>query len=289
MVLMKSNSFSLLETISTSTIQIGGYSGIILERYNTPAFVKGLQRFLSGGWSMDTEVARAADRDVHRCELMHSEVAYIKRYHLLGLKPNLRSLLKVNKAQKAWRIGRKLQLKGIDTPQPIALLKHRISIFSFDYICITKSIEDAVTLREAVRLMKTGHSSFRGLKMSFINAMAKFVAQLHIQGIYHGDFAADNVLIQHGEDGADMRIFLIDLDAVRTAFRISNRRRVKNIDELGRNFLDLRIISTTDRALFIRKYLSYYRRDKRSWRQLFKVVQQRTEQRLTVHHKIFTR
>ena len=125
--------------------------------------------------------------------------------------------------------------------------------------------------------------------MRIIDAVAAFVARLHLNGVYHGDFTADNILVQDDVDGGTVRVFLIDLDAIRSAHRISGRRRIKNIDELGRNFLDLRLISTADRAMFIQKYLAYHGRDKRSWRQLFKKVQQRTEHRLIIHNKRFIR
>jgi len=178
---------------------------------------------------------------------------------------------------------------GIDTPLPIALLKHRLSAFSSEHVCITQGIEDAVALRDAAGLQTAPDIPFRAMKKTLIDAVARFVARLHMNGIYHGDFTADNILVRHEDDEENMCVILIDLDAVRSNFRISARRRIKNIDELGRNFLDLRLVSTTDRAMFIKKYLSYYGRDKRSWRQLFKVVQQRTERRLAIHHRSFNR
>ena len=102
-------------------ICISGYSGRILAAYNTSAMVESLHRLFTEGWSMGTIVARSEDRDVHRCVFDPGEVVYLKRYYVSGIKSFLRTLLRVNKAQKAWRTGRRLCRKGIDTPLPMAL------------------------------------------------------------------------------------------------------------------------------------------------------------------------
>jgi len=270
-------------------IRIGEYKGILLTQHHTPTVIKGLHRFFNSGWSMEKAVACADDRDVHRHRFDDGAVVYIKRYHVSGIKPCLRSLFNVNKAQKAWRTGRRLRLKGVDTPLPIALLKHRKTFFSYEYLCITKGLTDAVALRDIIHL-QSGKEPVRGIrKRSLIGKVAEFVAGLHTHNIYHGDFTADNILLRNSEAGNEMRIYLIDLDAVRTGFRISDRRRVKNLDELGRNFLDLRIISTADRARFLKYYLLHYPCEKRTLKQLFKVVQQRTEHRLKIHQRFFVK
>ncbi len=261
-------------------IHIAGYRGRMAAGYNTPAVVEALRAFFSSGWPMEKAVARADDREVHQVSFGKGEGFYVKRYQVKGFKLFLRTLLCVNKAQKAWRIGRKMRRKGIATPLPIALLKKRHALFWTEYVCITKGLFDAVALSEAVARVQGRQQYRRERRRRLIVDGAKYMADLHIHKIYHSDFTADNILVRESEDGRRFEIFLIDLDAVRTIFRISDRRRDKNLERMGRNFLDLRMISTADRARFLKYYLGYYSREKRSLRALFGDILKRTEQRL---------
>ena len=90
-------------------------------------------------------------------------------------------------------------------------------------------------------------------------------------------------------DRQDIRVYLIDLDAVRTSYWISERRRVKNLEELGRNFLDLGAISMADRVIFLKVYMAHYPRNKDSLGRFFRKVQHRTEKRLVHCGQSFAR
>lgn len=270
-------------------ICISSYSGRLLAAYNTSAMVGGLHRLFTEGWSMDTIVARSEDRDVHCCVFDQGDVVYLKRYYVSGVKPFLRTLLKVHKAQKAWRIGRRLYRKGIDTPLPIAFFKCRTSAFSSEFVLVTKGLPDAVDLRKAVLQVQGDHALQQKKKKRLIAAAAKFVARLHCHGIYHGDFSADNILVREKMDAQEIRVYIIDIDAVRTSYWISERRRVKNLEELGRNFLNLQTISIAERVRFLKVYMAHYTPNKDTLRQLYRKVQERTEKRLVHFGQSFVR
>jgi len=277
---MSHKPYSITIDEKVAPIHVAGYRGRMLVRYRTPTLVEGLRAFIADGWPMEKAVARADDREVHQISFGKGEGFYVKRYQVKGFKLFLRTLLCVNKAQKAWRIGRKMRLKGIATPLPMALLKKRHSLFWTEYVCITKGLFDAVALSEAVARVQGRQQYQRERRRRLIADGAEYLADLHIHKIYHSDFTADNILVRESEDGQRFEIFLIDLDAVRTIFRISDRRRDKNLERMGRNFLDLRMISTADRARFLKYYLGYYSCEKRSLRKLFRDILKRTEQRL---------
>lgn len=270
-------------------IRISGYTGSLLSTYNTPAVVETLRRFFTEGWSLDTVVARSEDRDVHSTVIDQDEVVYLKRVYVTGVKPLLRTAVGVNKAQKAWRIGRRLRKKGVDTPLPIALFKRRAPHFSLEFVCVTKGLADAVDLHNAVLQVQGKQPLQQKKKRCLIAAVAKFVARLHGNNVYHGDFSADNILVRGNGHTQEIRVYLIDLDAVRSSCWISERRRVKNLEELGRNFLDLRTISTADRVRFLKVYTAHCARNRDSLRQLFRKVQQRTEERLAHFGQSFSR
>jgi tRNA A-37 threonylcarbamoyl transferase component Bud32 len=275
------------DCIKVDHLRVGSYAGMLLSSYNTPAMVDGLHRFIKADWAADTIVTRNEDREVHCCAINQDEVVYIKRYHIAGIKPLLRTVLRLNKAQKAWRIGRGLYRKGIDTPLPIALFKCWTSCFSLEFVCITKGLPDAVDLHKAVLQVHGNTPSQKKKKRRLIIAVAKFAARLHSNNIYHGDFSADNILVWRNESTGAIRVYLIDLDAVRTSYRISERRRIKNLEELGRNFLNLRTISIADRFSFIKIYMVHYAGSKDGLTTFFRKVKKRTEIRLSYFGQSF--
>ena len=275
------------DCMKVDRIRINGYSGILLTSYNTPEILEGLRRFFLKKWPMDTRVAQSEDREVHCCEIDQGMLVYLKRYRVSGIKPLLRTVLRVNKAQKAWRIGRRLLEKGIETPLPIAIFKRHASRHSLEYVCVTAGLPDALDLYEAVRQVQGRHPSQQQRKRDLIHAVSKYVAHLHGHHIYHGDFSADNILVRGVAGSQEMRIYVIDLDAVRTSLWISDRRRVKNLEELGRNFLDLDTISIADRVRFLKLYMAHYIRNKDSLYDLFQKVRKRTEIRLARFEQSF--
>ena len=96
-------------------------------------------------------------------------------------------------------------------------------------------------------------------------------------------------MVKETEGLSSFDIYLLDLDSVHSMFWISSRRRLKNLDELGRNFLDLRVISTTDRVRFLKHYLRINTKESKALKQLFYQIYQRTQVRLKKHHRHFIR
>jgi tRNA A-37 threonylcarbamoyl transferase component Bud32 len=84
-----------------------------------------------------------------------------------------------------------------------------------------------------------------------LRGLARQLGKLHRLGLYHGDLSANLVFAQI--DGRDDP-YLIDLEAL--SGRLSRKRRVKNLEELGRGIRDLRAVSLRDRWLFLKAYAS---------------------------------
>ena len=211
---------------------------------------------------------------------------YIKRYRFVNLKQIVQTLLHVHKAQKSWRIGRILLQKGIPTPKPIAYLARRTSRLAGEHLLITEGITHGISLFDYVHEHFHPHTITLSEKRLLIKNVAEFLGKLHLAGIYHGDLTAHNIFVEHARPN-QFRISLIDLDSVRSTHWISFRRRIKNLDELGRNFLDLRVISTSDRIRFLKHYLQTYTKESLNYKQLFACVLQRTRKRLKKHHTQF--
>jgi tRNA A-37 threonylcarbamoyl transferase component Bud32 len=287
-------------------IHIAGYHGWILRQYNIASFRECLEElFVSNFSSQSPHIldvrSSSPEREVYRLKISTTEEIYVKRYHAVSWKQIIQTFLHVHKAQKSWRIARILLRKGIPTPLPIAYLIHRTRIsllkagtkipplrgagcsarLSVVHILVTQGI-NGISLSECIheKLSLTD-------KRKLIQSVAEFLGKLHAEGVYHGDLTARNILVEDGQ-GDQFRIYLIDLDSVRSTWWISNRRAMKNLDELGRNFLDLRVFSTTDRGRFLQHYLRANPKEPRTVKQLFKYVLQRTQKRLQKHGKQFT-
>lgn len=264
---------------------LAGYGGSLAVSIEASGLTDDLRAFLTGRRPPESMVSRDRGREVHRLVCRSGEVLYIKLYRMEGVKSWLRTLARVNKAQKSWRIGRTMRRKGLGTARPVGLLCKRKSFFRTTYVGITRELIDAVPITEALsRVQERGRK-----KKRLIAATAKYVARLHFYQIYHSDFTADNIMVREADHGRTFDINLIDLDAVRTTVRVSDRRRDKNLERMNRNFLDLRAVSTTDRALFLQHYLVHYPREKRSFRKLFRDILIITEQRLKDRRMSFTR
>jgi tRNA A-37 threonylcarbamoyl transferase component Bud32 len=321
--------------------QITGYRGWILQQYNVAAFRNRLEALLVSNFTSQTlrevdVLSKADDREVY-CLKVHMEdqttpgtsektwyllpqEIYIKRYYTINWKQKIQTLLHVHKAQKSWRIGKDLVKRGIPTPLPIAYLTKKanpplrgVGGCSVEHILITQGIENGVRLSDYVRhyVQMNPELVHKRLSLSekreLIQRVAEFLAKLHTEGIYHGDFTTRNILVEdirqtppyspqggttspfppsRGE--SSFRVYLIDLDSVRSTHWILDRRRIKNLDELGRNFLNLQVFSTTDRGRFLKHYLRANPKETRTFKQLFRCVFERTQKRLRKYGKYFS-
>ena len=286
--------------------QIAGYRGWILQQYNVASFRERLEELLGSNFPSQTlpDVnlhSKSADREVYGLKTPPAEV-YLKRYFTVTWKQTIQTLFHVHKAQKSWRIGISLSKRGVSTPLPIAYITRRKehSKFAVEHILVTQGITNGVRLSDYVH-QGLSLTEKRGL----IRSMAEFLAQLHVAGVYHGDLTARNILVEEGRGSVQgsptpapsqagsglteipLRVYLIDLDAVRSTHWISDACRMKNLDELGRNFLDLRVLSTSDRGRFLQSYLKANPKETRTFKQLFRCVFQRAQEQLRKNGKQF--
>jgi hypothetical protein len=182
------------------------------------------------------------------------------------------------KAQKAWRAAGYLRARNVATPLTQALVWRRKTLLHSEYILITRGLTDGKSLLET---LGDQAAPSPGAKAAIIDSVATFLARLHRLGVYHGDLSALNLIVQPTQQRpARYGIHLIDLDAIRSLRWISRRRRVKNLDELGRNFLDLAMVGNFDRLRFLHIYYDAYGCESRSLDWLRRAVCRRTRQRL---------
>jgi tRNA A-37 threonylcarbamoyl transferase component Bud32 len=284
------------------TTKIAGCRGWILPQYDAAPWRECLTELLGANTVaqkalLGNSLTTASDREVYRIAFQ-GKVVYLKRYLLTTWKQALQTLFYLHKAQKSWRIGRKLCQRGISTPLPIAYLPRctsRIPFFSLFGECWLMT--QGVTPGLSIAAYAQQGLNWRG-KRVLLRRVAEFLAQLHVAGVYHGDLTAQNILVAEPDEAEQaqtenlaerFQVYLIDLDAVRLKYWMPEECRIKNIDELGRNFLDLRVLSTADRGRFLKYYLQANPRETRTFRQLFQRVWERTQEQLQKNQKQFFR
>lgn len=221
------------------------------------------------------------DRQIGTLE-WEGQTYYVKHYCSPILKAHLQSLLGWSKAHKAHRCAKRLQRVGIATPRVLAHLQRGHWRNPPEHLLVTEGV-DGDTLRVALQT-----SLLPPLRRALVKSMAVFLAKLHDAGIYHGDFSAFNIIVQATHPaGLNWQIYLIDLDAVRSLYRVSQRRQIKNLDELGRSFLCLKEISIQDRLRFLHYYAQSRQGRHLPLRQLKETVCQRTAKRMQTYGKRF--
>jgi tRNA A-37 threonylcarbamoyl transferase component Bud32 len=266
----------------------GGYRGWVVSRRRDSVAPGPLDDLLRAGFEGAVAWRSAGDREVHRLP----PALFVKRYRASGWWDGLRSALGVHRSRLAWRRGLDLLGRGVPTPAPIGHLSRRVRLLPapvFEHVLVTEDVEpgeplDRLVARRLAPPPGTPGRASPEARRELLRGLARFVAGLHDAGVYHGDFTARNILVA----GEEPRFLLVDLDALRSTRRISSRRRLKNLDELGRNVLDRRVVSTADRVRFLREYHRCCRAERRSFEVLFHAVLGRTRWRLRRERRAFT-
>ena len=161
-------------------------------------------------------------KDGNTCTVWRADVngqpLVIKRYNVKGFWHGLKLSMRQGRAHISWLNAQRLQFYGINTPQPVALMK-----FSYDRLkpkgyFITRYVEGV-----DAKLWFRDESITVEHKQAMVQKFAALLSQLDELRITHGDMKATNFLIVDDEP------MLIDLDAMkqhrcRYAFAQAQRR-----------------------------------------------------------------
>jgi hypothetical protein len=207
---------------------------------------------------------------------------YIKYYCINKPKGRLQSLLHCSKPHKAWGFNDFLSTRGIATPELMAHLQKGALLGKREHLIITKGIRGH-SLREAIDFDLPLKQ-----RKDLLRAVAHVLAKLHDVGVYHGDFSAFNIMVEEAPQMLfGWRVYIIDLEAIRSLHYISLRRQIKNLEELGRNFTNLADVSTRDRLRFLKYYIEGREKRLPSARKFRTKICKRTYKRMRYFGKEF--
>lgn len=182
---------------------------------------------------------RSDFHNLSHCRLLHDGRNKVKYVEILGEKLVVKSYervsfvnrllygrLRQSKAVRAFRYAERLIELGIDTPRPVAAVDVyeggvlRQSFFVSEY----SDYQSAEVVNSYPPMGENLHP--------LMDALAKFIFDLHNVGVLHRDLNITNILYRKSEKG-EYLFQLIDINRMDFKRRISRRKRIKNMRRLS--------------------------------------------------------
>lgn len=180
---------------------------------------------------LDDSIRRATLlKDGNTCTVSFTTLAeqalVIKRYNIKGVGHFLSRAWRPSRAAISWANAHRLQLLGIATPNPVALLETRYmglrgrAYFISEYVNAPDLAESFDGLKDNVQ------------RAALIRALVQLCYRLQQLQISHGDFKATNIKVLAGQP------VLIDLDSMQQhrCEYFANRGHVKDLQRLMQNW-----------------------------------------------------
>jgi hypothetical protein len=136
-------------------------------------------------------------------------------------------------ARRAWLGGNGLEARGIATCTPLA--------YAGRWLVMS---DGGPTLSDWVDAEFAKSTAFEREELA--HALGSLLARLHRRGVYHADLKANNVVWRPGEEPR-----LLDYGRVSFGWRVTRRRRVKNLAQLNAALPDLVPNALRERALAV--------------------------------------
>ncbi len=182
------------------------------------------------------------------------------KYRSYSLLEGIQALFESHRLRRAYAGGHALSVRGIPTPQVIALREGiRLGLVREAHL-VTELLEDALPLDEFLFTAYWGKpcsSDAARRKHAVARAVGDLVRAVHDAELYPHDLSPQNLLVSwrglsgSGKDDSP-QVFLADLDHLYLWQRLSGRGRMKNLAEIAN--LPEGHVSTADRIRGLRAY-----------------------------------
>lgn len=187
---------------------------------DTQAFLRDPEAFMARG-----ELLKAGNTATVVGAVMNGRPVVIKRYNIKNWRHALSRSIRPTRAWHSWKYAHLLELVGIPSLKPVALLEHRWGPLRGKAYFISERIA-------APDLLATGRR--RALDAGELAALKSILLQMEKCRLSHGDFKANNLLVTPDD------IAVIDLDAMRRHGDLRGFWRAFNRDlaRLQRNWVE---------------------------------------------------
>ncbi|MCY2965755.1 MAG: hypothetical protein NT069_19355, partial [Planctomycetota bacterium] len=166
--------------------------------------------------------------------------------------------------RRSWEMGHALRRRGIDTPRPLFCVETRTSRGIRGYLA-TEWIGNTQTAQQFIQEVLPGLPT--SSQQEWLNSKSKRLAgqlrRLHNCGFDHRDLKLANLLVSN--DLNESRVWLLDLDGVRSWKRLPRHRAVQNLSRLAVSCQVQGVDSQTTRLRFLKYYLAGSGEDWRVW------------------------
>lgn len=200
---------------------------------------------------------------------------YLKEYKLPTLFDRIKNMF-LSPAEREYRTAQKLTEKNVLTFVPLAVGKLvSCGLLHKNYL-ISKSIDNATSLKEYMNTCYSGQAGRSAEeRKKTIEALAKFVNDLHQKGIFHQDFHWGNILIEKGSQGS-ARFYLMDLHRVKLKSKLTDRERIKNLASLNTGLSQK--TRRTERLRFLKAYLEAEKRGDAHQARFARLIEKTTDE-----------
>lgn len=172
----------------------------------------------------------------------------VKEYCRVGWVRALAQGLCGTRAAWSWRAAHGLQVRGFDTPLPLALIERGRGPLVRESFLLTRYLEGADELNDFVQGLCREDP---GARRAFLRQLAATLRAMHERGIYHADLKSNNILVlPRGPES--WGFYFIDLDRVYFHRRLTFARRANNLAQLNASVAAC--VSARDRLRFFRDY-----------------------------------
>ncbi|MBM4311525.1 MAG: hypothetical protein FJ119_11355 [Deltaproteobacteria bacterium] len=179
-------------------------------------------------------------------ELPSGERVCVKGYRYRGALYALITLFFRSRALKSWQAANGLVVRGMLTPQPLAMIEKRFGPLIRESYYICRWDTRAPELNAYIKARQWTQAD----KNKFMRCLAETVAGLHARGIYHGDLKSTNILVRENDSSWDF--LFIDLDRVSFSRPLTFERRANNLAQINASVAA--VITLRDRLHFFRIY-----------------------------------
>jgi tRNA A-37 threonylcarbamoyl transferase component Bud32 len=200
----------------------------------------------------------------------HVPVAY-KRVRRRNWLKVLTAFVRTNRTLRTYRLGHLFLKRGITTARPLVAIVPRFHRIGGDSFLLTEWIEGSINLHHYLEWLGEIDPQDQSQKLNAVaEKLGDLLGRMHSCGISHRDLKPSNLLV--ADRGEGISVYIIDLDGADVSYRVSRKRRDRDLARLVVGLERMGLIGNSLRLRFLKAY--QYGSDspldnwKESWRRL---------------------
>lgn len=200
--------------------------------------------------------------------------------------------LRHSRSLRAWKISFAMLHRTLPVALPLAVLERRFGPYLADSLLITEEVTPSVNLRVFLTTILPVLNSDQRRQVTHVltDQLQQLLRKMHRHGFVHRDMKATNILIYGATVEnckslvpSTLRIVLIDLDGLSLKRRASLAEQLRALARLSISADLSPYITQTDRARFLKAYLTRYGSGSADWKKLWRQIETERENRFQDH------